>query len=80
MSFLQNKKEPSSEDQLTIESNTTETNTDLQNEEASNNGKIIEKDNIDSSKREEVSKFLLVHGGMDTEGNVFDDLFFINLE
>jgi len=77
MSFLQNKKVPSSEDQLTIESNTNEQNTDL----ASNNGKSIEKDNVDSSQREEeVSKFLLVHGGMDTEGNVFDDLFFINLE
>jgi hypothetical protein len=73
MSFLQNKKVPSSEDQLTIESNT--------NDRASNNGKSIEKDNVDSSQREEeVSKFLLVHGGMDTEGNVFDDLFFINLE
>lgn len=24
--------------------------------------------------------FMVIHGGMDTEGNVFDDLYFINLE
>ena len=24
--------------------------------------------------------FMVIHGGMDTEGNIFDDLFFINLE
>ena len=28
----------------------------------------------------EISNFLFVHGGMDTEGNIFDDMFFIKLE
>ena len=30
--------------------------------------------------QEKFYQFLVVHGGMDTEGNVFDDFYFINLE
>jgi hypothetical protein len=30
-------------------------------------------------KNEKESIFLVIHGGMDTEGNVFDDFFLINL-
>ncbi len=33
-----------------------------------------------NSEQKEMREFLVIHGGMDTEGNVFDDMFMINLD
>jgi hypothetical protein len=34
----------------------------------------------ESDFEEVVSNFLVIHGGMDTEGNIFDDLYLIKLD
>ena len=78
VSYLQNKKEPHSSSQLSLEGSDVQNNKDPQLND-SNESSTTEK-NVNSIRKEDVSNFLLVHGGMDTEGNVFDDLFFINLE
>lgn len=35
--------------------------------------------NSEQTEREQ-REFFVIHGGMDTEGNVFDDMFMINLD
>lgn len=58
----------------------TENDKDAQSSDSINSeSKTVEK-NVQSIQNEDVANFFFVHGGMDTEGNVFDDLFFINLE
>lgn len=37
-------------------------------------------DQAHANHDEKDAHFMVVHGGMDTEGNIFDDLFFINLD
>ncbi|CAF0822358.1 unnamed protein product [Brachionus calyciflorus] len=39
-----------------------------------------ENENEDNLKVESEKNFFVIHGGMDTEGNVFDDIFMISLE
>jgi N-acetylneuraminic acid mutarotase len=46
---------------------------------ASFRSKIRDESNQDSEV-DRISNYLVIHGGMDTEGNVFDDFFLINLE
>ncbi len=58
----------------------TENDKDTQSSDSINSEAKTLKKNVESFQNEDVSNFLFVHGGMDTEGNVFDDLFFINLE
>lgn len=35
---------------------------------------------VNTQQNQKDAYFMVIHGGMDTEGNIFDDLFFINLE
>jgi hypothetical protein len=39
----------------------------------------LEPKHFNSSTKETLYNFLVIHGGMDTSGNIFDDIFLINL-
>lgn len=45
-----------------------------------NKAESSEEQAVESADQKKLYNFLVIHGGMDTEGNVFDDLFIINLE
>ena len=61
--------------QLSLENSASKQDED----EHKNEDKSCEEKSGASSETSKMVEFLLVHGGMDTEGNIFDDLFFINL-
>ena len=61
----------SSLSQLSIENNGNKADEDTKTSELNQENEPNEKN--------KVSDFFLIHGGMDTEGNIFDDLFFICL-
>ena len=52
----------------------------INNETESTSSTQQPNENYSSDCEEILSNFLVIHGGMDTEGNIFDDLYLIKLD
>lgn len=52
----------------------------LTEEMVNNSDKVEENKSPDSKRETRLFNYLVIHGGMDTEGNVFDDCFLIHLD